>query len=153
MIESLIDKAKHLDQADPLSGIRRQFVLNDGEVYLDGNSLGALPKLVRDRLAQTIDHEWGHRQIRSWNESWIDVNFEDVSIDLMEHLAGAEVCKEKTNGEISSDPYFLYDNTLVSKEDNGQKWIPALTVSSDPRYNLIQKCLDYQDLEHKTHKF
>jgi kynureninase len=73
VIESLIDKAKHLDQADPLSGIRRQFVLNDGEVYLDGNSLGALPKLVRDRLAQTIDHEWGHRQIRSWNESWIDL--------------------------------------------------------------------------------
>ena len=89
-----------------------------------------------------------------WNESWIDINFEDVSIDLMEHLAGAEVCKEKTNGEISSDPYFLYDNTILSKEDNGQKWIPALTVSSDPRYNLIQKCLtldvSYLEREHLT---
>lgn len=68
------DEAQARDAADPLAGMRAHFALPDDVVYLDGNSLGALPHAVRDRLARTIDDEWGRGLIRSWNDAgWIDL--------------------------------------------------------------------------------
>jgi kynureninase len=58
-----------LDRADPLSAARSRFVLPDGVNYLDGNSLGCLPKGVAERVAHTIETEWGEGLIRSWNEA------------------------------------------------------------------------------------
>jgi kynureninase len=55
-----------LDAADPLAPLRDRFVLPDGVVYLDGNSLGALGKGVADRVAHVLAHEWGHDLIASW---------------------------------------------------------------------------------------
>jgi kynureninase len=66
-------QAHKLDANDPLAKIRDQFVLDDKEVYLDGNSLGPLLTRVRERLHDTIDRQWGQRLIRSWNEGWIDL--------------------------------------------------------------------------------
>ena len=57
------------DRADPLAHARSRFVLADGVIYLDGNSLGARPKGVAERVAQTIEQEWGTGLIRSWNEA------------------------------------------------------------------------------------
>jgi len=62
-----------LDLADPLAPMRNQFFLPRGVIYLDGNSLGALPKATRGRLDEVIQQEWGDGLIRSWNESgWIE---------------------------------------------------------------------------------
>jgi len=55
------------DRADPLAHARARFVVPQGVNYLDGNSLGALPKSVASRVARTIEHEWGEGLIRSWN--------------------------------------------------------------------------------------
>ena len=66
-------RAEQLDREDSLRGCRDQFQLNDGEIYLEGDSLGALPRQVEHALTETLSHEWGKRQIRSWNESWIDL--------------------------------------------------------------------------------
>ncbi|MFJ6747737.1 MULTISPECIES: kynureninase [unclassified Streptomyces] len=60
--------ARELDAADPLAAIRDRFTLDD-TVYLDGNSLGALPRAVPDRLAEVVAREWGELRIRSWSES------------------------------------------------------------------------------------
>jgi kynureninase len=61
-----------LDAADALAPLRDEFVLPDGVTYLDGNSLGALPKATPARLAQVAQHEWGVDLIRSWNTAgWI----------------------------------------------------------------------------------
>lgn len=61
-----------LDRADPLRDFRAQFELPADVVYLDGNSLGALPKRARDRVARVVDEEWGRGLIRSWNDAdWI----------------------------------------------------------------------------------
>ncbi|MEW2622798.1 kynureninase [Streptomyces sp. NPDC048106] len=61
-------RAKELDAADELAPLRSRFVLDD-VVYLDGNSLGALPAHVPDRLADVVRREWGELRIRSWEES------------------------------------------------------------------------------------
>ena len=58
-----------LDAADALAHTRERFQLPDGVIYLDGNSLGALPKAVPSRMAQAIEHEWGVGLIRSWNDA------------------------------------------------------------------------------------
>jgi kynureninase len=63
-----------LDRADPLARMRDAFALPDGVVYLDGNSLGALPRSVRERLRETVDVQWGRDLITSWNaHGWIDL--------------------------------------------------------------------------------
>ncbi|MET9546912.1 kynureninase [Streptomyces sp. NPDC006627] len=61
-------RAKALDAEDELALKRREFVLDD-TVYLDGNSLGALPAHVPDRVADVITRQWGRLRIRSWDES------------------------------------------------------------------------------------
>ena len=55
------------DAADPLRPLRDQFVLPDGVIYLDGNSLGAMPRAAAQRVAQCVQEEWGRDLIRSWN--------------------------------------------------------------------------------------
>lgn len=66
------EDALALDAADPLAPFRDRFDLPDGVIYLDGNSLGALPRSVPSALADTMQRQWGTRLIRSWNEGWID---------------------------------------------------------------------------------
>nr|WP_294866468.1 kynureninase [uncultured Pseudogulbenkiania sp.] len=62
------------DRHDPLAALKHQFDLPAGVIYLDGNSLGVLPKAARARSAEVIDQEWGVGLIRSWNTaSWFDL--------------------------------------------------------------------------------
>ncbi|MER5768679.1 kynureninase [Streptomyces sp. NPDC001985] len=61
-------RAAALDAADPLAPLRELFVLDEG-VYLDGNSLGALPAHVPARVADVVARQWGELRIRSWEES------------------------------------------------------------------------------------
>ncbi|MFF0834081.1 kynureninase [Streptomyces sp. NPDC003344] len=61
-------RAKELDAADELAPLRGRFVLDD-VVYLDGNSLGALPVNVADQVADVIRRQWGEQRIRSWEEN------------------------------------------------------------------------------------
>ncbi|MFF3894431.1 kynureninase [Streptomyces sp. NPDC001812] len=65
------EKAEKLDAADELAVNRSEFVLEeDGDtVYLDGNSLGALPAAVPGRIEDVVRREWGELRIRSWTES------------------------------------------------------------------------------------
>ncbi len=63
-----------LDQADPLAGKRSAFLLPDGVIYLDGNSLGPLPASVPGRVADLVHRQWGQDLIVSWNKhGWIDL--------------------------------------------------------------------------------
>ena len=63
-----------LDAKDPLRAFKDQFNLPSGVIYLDGNSLGALPKSTSARVTQVVEHEWGKGLIRSWNAAgWFDL--------------------------------------------------------------------------------
>uniref|UniRef100_UPI003D706389 kynureninase n=1 Tax=Streptomyces sp. bgisy032 TaxID=3413773 RepID=UPI003D706389 len=67
-MSELAIEAEKLDAADELRGMRDAFVLDD-VVYLDGNSLGALPAVVPGRVEDVVRRQWGELRIRSWEES------------------------------------------------------------------------------------
>ena len=102
--------AEALDGHDELAFLRGEFALPDGIVYLDGNSLGALPRAAAARVREVAEREWGERLVRSWNEAgWIDLPArvaariaplvgaapdevavaDSTSVDLFKLLAGA----------------------------------------------------------------
>jgi kynureninase len=63
--------AAQLDQHDALDSYRAQFVANEPDlIYLDGNSLGRLPKPVIERMKKAVEDEWGTDLIRGWNKGW-----------------------------------------------------------------------------------
>src|SRR5437763_16100036 len=67
------EEAQQLDAADPLAFPRERFRLPTGVIYLDGNSLGALPAAAPRALAETAERQWGEDLIASWNKhGWID---------------------------------------------------------------------------------
>ena len=73
-MRGLLERAREYDGADPLAGFRERFDLPAGVIYLDGNSLGCLPKATPQRLEQVMRQEWGRDLIRSWNSAgWIDL--------------------------------------------------------------------------------
>ncbi len=67
------ERAETLDAADSLASFRDRFVIDDPDlVYLDGNSLGRLPKATAERLATAVRDDWGGRLIRGWDD-WLDL--------------------------------------------------------------------------------
>ncbi|MCJ1678407.1 kynureninase [Streptomyces sp. APSN-46.1] len=68
-LQGLQARAAHLDATDDLAKLRDRFTLPDGIVYLDGNSLGALPAGVAAATADVVHRQWGELLIRSWDES------------------------------------------------------------------------------------
>jgi kynureninase len=64
--------AERLDALDPLASLREAFVVRDPRlVYLDGNSLGRLPRATVERLSDVVSQEWGDRLVRGWDH-WLD---------------------------------------------------------------------------------
>lgn len=68
------ERAKELDRNDPLASCRERFVIPEGVIYLDGNSLGLMASVVPDRLAHLTESEWSQGLIRSWSTAgWFDL--------------------------------------------------------------------------------
>jgi kynureninase len=68
-----LEAVRALDAADPLRAFRQRFQLPEGLIYLDGNSLGAMPKAAAARVQETVQAEWADELIRSWNtRGWIE---------------------------------------------------------------------------------
>ncbi|MCJ7702242.1 MAG: kynureninase [Anaerolineales bacterium] len=67
-----MDRARNLDAQDELASFRDRFIISDPDlIYLDGNSLGRLPKAAVAIMRQAIEHDWGERLIRLWNDGWV----------------------------------------------------------------------------------
>ena len=70
-MNSNFEKAIKLDKNDALSPFKNKFINDDNLIYLDGNSLGKLPKTTITAISNVTQNQWGNRLIRSWNEEWI----------------------------------------------------------------------------------
>ncbi len=71
-MNATLEQAQELDRRDPLARWRDEFVIDDPDlIYLDGNSLGRLPKRSATRVREVGDHEWGQRLIRGWGDGWL----------------------------------------------------------------------------------
>jgi kynureninase len=99
MTTDWLAEAARLDATDPLARLRGDFHLNEGEVYLDGNSLGALPRVVAEALNIAVAQQWGQRQIRSWNEGWIELpqRTGDQIAPLLGANSGEVICADSVS--------------------------------------------------------
>ncbi|BDI59609.1 kynureninase [Qipengyuania nanhaisediminis] len=74
MTDHLIASAREHDRADPLAKFRERFFVPDGVTYLDGNSLGCLPRKTPEAMDRAIRQEWGTGLIGSWNDAgWFEM--------------------------------------------------------------------------------
>ncbi len=67
-----LETARRLDAQDELSHFRAEFVIADPLVYLDGNSLGRLPKRSVAVVERLVREQWGSSLVRGWGEGWLD---------------------------------------------------------------------------------
>lgn len=84
-------RARELDSADPLAGLRKRFLGHDDAgvpAYLDGNSLGRPLAATLERLNDFVRHQWGGRLIRGWDEGWLALP-RQIGDQLGEHVLGA----------------------------------------------------------------
>lgn len=89
-----------LDRADPLAPLRDRFEIADGLIYLDGNSLGAMPKDASARAHDVVTREWGRDLIKSWNSAgWFDfpVRLGDKLAPLIGADAGEVIVCDSTS--------------------------------------------------------
>jgi kynureninase len=94
------DDCAALDQTDPLASARDEFYLPDDLVYLDGNSLGPVPKATPGRVAQAVEQEWGEGLIRSWMAAgWMEMpqRIGDKLARLIGAGPGEVVCTDSTS--------------------------------------------------------
>ncbi len=91
-----------LDERDDLAALRHRFALPEGVIYLDGNSLGPMPRHVPARLKHIVETEWADGLIRSWNDAgWIEAP----------RRAGARIARLIGAGE---DEVTVADSTSVN---------------------------------------
>ena len=90
--------AERLDSLDPLAHLRDAFVVADpGLAYLDGNSLGRLPRATIERLSTVVEQEWGGELVRGWDH-WLDAPLRvgDRIAEVIGARAGEVVVSDST---------------------------------------------------------
>jgi kynureninase len=118
------EDAQRLDAADPLAAFRDRFVIeNEHRIYLDGNSLGRLPKGTRERLHRVVD-QWGSDLVGGWHD-WIDAprRTGDALAEVIGAEPGQVLVTDSTtvnlyklvNAVLDADPSL---RTLVTDQDN-----------------------------------
>jgi len=110
--------AAALDAADPLASFRDRFVGTDdaGLLYLDGNSLGRPVRDLPGRLAEFVEHEWGERLIRSWDEGWFDQPL-TLGDRLARHVLGAAPGQTIVGDSTTVSLYKLIRGALSAQPD------------------------------------
>ena len=125
---------EELDKLDPLAQLKAEFHQPEGIVYLDGNSLGMMPKRVKNRVRQVTEQQWAEDLITSWNKhQWIDlpsqigdrigkllgaaegqtVCCDSISVNLFKVLAAALQLNPERNIILSTEDNFPTDLYMV----------------------------------------
>ncbi len=112
-------EAVGLDEADPILDFRQRYhVADPALIYLDGNSLGRLPRAVLPRLEELVVDQWGDGLIRSWNETWWDLQIAigDRLAPLIGALPGEVIISDSTSVNL----YKLATAALGISESRGK---------------------------------
>jgi kynureninase len=120
-----------LDAADPLAPLCEHFDLPEGLIYLDGNSLGVLPRATPARVQQVVREEWGRDLIQSWNTAgWIDLpqRVGDKIARLIGAGAGEVVAADSTSVNLYK---VLMAASHIARQDQ-----PARRVIASERSNF-----------------
>lgn len=108
--------AVRYDRDDPLASFRESFISTDDTlIYLDGNSLGRLPVEAKDVITGVIDHQWGDRLIRSWNEGWWELQLELG--DMLASIVGARPGEVIISDSTSVNLYKLAEAAVRARPD------------------------------------
>ena len=119
-----------LDAKDDLAHFRDKFVSRDPElIYLDGNSLGRLPRATMTRLQDLVEKEWGDRLIRGWNEGWFEMA-QKVG-DKIGQLIGAQPGEVIVGDSTSVNLYKLALAAVLARPNRPQIITDDLNFPSD----------------------
>lgn len=127
-------KAITFDQNDLLAPFRARFVNDDKLIYLDGNSLGKLPKETVAITSNLIENQWGKRLIRSWNEEWIDLS--NNIAKKIARLVGAQQDEIFVGDTTSLNLYKLVYAALEFQQNKNKIITDTLNFPSD--YYVLQ---------------
>src|SRR5689334_4414705 len=114
------------DAKDTQRAMRNLFVIPDGVIYLDGNSLGVMPKAVPQRIAQAVSEEWAEGLIRSWNSAgWYEMpqRLGDKIAPLVGARAGEVVATDTTS--INLYKVLSAAITMAQSRDAGRRVIAS----------------------------
>ncbi|MGC1407900.1 MAG: kynureninase [Acetobacteraceae bacterium] len=164
MTEPTREDAAALDRDDELAAFRELFVLPDGVIYLDGNSLGPLPKATRTHVVEVLEQEWGQSLIRSWTEhGWIDLQFrigekigyliggaagttvvaDSTSVNLfkllaaaLHHRPGRKVILTE-EGNFPSDLYVAQGLTALLHDGHEVRAVPEVAAAIDEQIAVL----------------
>ena len=108
--------AQQLDKTDSIASYREKFVINDPRlIYLDGNSLGRMPKAVVERMQRAVTDEWGADLIRGWNKGWWEAPARIG--DKIASLVGAAHGQVIVSDQTSLNLYKLATSALTLRPD------------------------------------
>lgn len=137
-----------MDQADELAPFRQRFVVDEPElIYLDGNSLGRLPRGTADRLQDLMEVGWGRNLIRGWNEGWFEAP-QRVG-DKIGRLVGAEPGEVIVGDSTSVNLFKLVMAALALRPGCNRIVSDTLNFPSD--LYILQGCIELLGGGHHLH--
>jgi kynureninase len=138
--------AAELDARDPLAHYRDRFVIPDPDlIYMDGNSLGRLPRATVTLAEHLIQQQWGERLIRNWNEGWFTTP-ERVGAKIA-HLIGAQPDEVIVADSTSVNLFKLVVAALRFQHGRSHILTDNLNFPSD--IYVLQGAIDILDKQHR----
>ena len=136
-----LETCQTLDAQDPLRPLRDLFTLPEGVIYLDGNSLGVLPKTAAARVAEVVTQEWGQGLIRSWNSAgWFDMP--QRMGDKIAALIGADAGEVVATDSTSINLFKVLSAALtIAQQDAPQRKVIVSERSNFPTDLYIAQAL------------
>lgn len=148
MEELSFQKIKELDAQDPLSGFKNRFVLEENMIYVDGNSLGILPKESIEISKTVVEKQWGSRLIRSWNENWFDLP-QKIAAKIAK-IVGAQPDEIFVGDSTSLNLYKALFAVLNFQKGKSEVVTDALNFPTD--YYVLNGLIEQHFLKHKVIK-
>jgi kynureninase len=143
-----LDYARRLDTESDLASFREAFVWSEPDlIYMDGNSLGRLPRRVVERLHVTVEQEWGRGLIRSWNTGWYEAPARVG--DKIGQLAGAAPGQVVVSDSTSVNLFKLVMAALAMRPARDRIVSDVLNFPSD--LYILQGCIRLLGDRHHLH--